>query len=39
MNSKNAMVTVHSYLVPVTIYAHKINKIDFGACLTRDFHA
>ena len=25
-------VTVHSYLVPATIYAHKINCIDFGAC-------
>lgn len=25
-------VTVHSYLVPATIYAHKINCIDFSAC-------
>ena len=33
------IVTVHSYLVPVTIYAPKCNIIAFGACKTRDFHA
>ena len=27
-----SVVSVHSYLVPATIYAHKINCIDFGAC-------
>lgn len=32
LNSNLTFVTVHSYLVPATIYAHKINCIDFGAC-------
>ena len=39
MYSNNIFVTVHSYLVPVTIYAHKINKIDFGAFQNSGFHS